>query len=396
VQSLKSGKRKELFPGDTARYIPTGHIIYARDNDLFAIPFDLDKLEATGGTVSIVEGVFRAAAPQYAVSDSGTLVYVPGRSAAVLTALVWVDRKGKEVPLSAVPKDYRFARISPDGTKVALTIDDNGKRDIWIWDIVRETMSRLTFDEHSAYAIWTPDGRRIAFAKRGAAVATLTDLYWKAADGTGEEEKLGSGKNRELLPWSWSGDRNTLALFEVDDASGFVYDIGTVSIKGNHEWRPLLNQKYNECQPKISPEGNWMAYTSDESGRYEIYVRAFPDVNKGRWQVSTSGGATPLWSPDGRELFYRNDDAVMRVSIETEPTFKAGKPETLFRGTYIRLPTANATYDAQPWDIHPDGKRFLMLKPSPSTSAAPTAEAPRRINIVVNWFEELKQRVPSK
>ena len=394
VQSRKSGERKELFEGDTARYIPTGHIVYANGNDLFAVPFNPEKREVRGGPVPVVEGVFRSAAPQYAVSDSGTLVYVPGTSAALQSTLVWVDRKGKEVQLSAGSRNYRFARISPDGSKIALAIGTEDTSDIWIWDIVRETMTRITFDGLNYYPLWTPDGKRIVFAKRGEAVATLTDIYWKAADGTGEEERLKSLLGRELLPWSWSGDGNTLALFEVDNASGFVYDIGTLSMKDNHEWKPLLNQKYNELNPKISPDGKWIAYASDELGRYEIFVRAFPDVSKGRWQVSTNGGRTPLWSQDGQELFYRNDDAVMRVSVETSATFKAGNPETLFRGTYAGLPTADKTYDAQPWDIHPDGKRFLMLKPSTSTGTTSTAETPRRINIVLNWFEELKKKVP--
>jgi hypothetical protein len=249
-------------------------------------------------------------------------------------------------------------------------------------------------DLKPSYPIGTPDGRRIASAKRMAAGNVIKDMYWKAADGTGEEEMLGSAPERALLPWSWSSDGNTLFLSALHPGGGFVFDIGTLSMKGNREWRPLLNQKYNELHPRISPDGKWMAYPSDESGRYEIYVHAFPDVNKGRWQVSTSGGDTPLWSPDGRELFYQSDDAVMGVSAEAEPTFKAGKPETLFRGTYVRFPTS--VYDTQPWDIHPDGKRFLMLKPSSSTRAAPAADVPRKINIVLNWLEELKRRVPVK
>jgi serine/threonine-protein kinase len=161
-------------------------------------------------------------------------------------------------------------------------------------------------------------------------------------------------------------------------------------MKGKREWRPLLNQKYTEFQPKISPDGTWLAYASMESGKFEIYVRPFPEVNKGRWQVSTSGGHTPLWSPDGQVLFYLNDDAVMGVPVETGPTFKAGKPETLFRGTYVRM-SAN---DGQPWDIHPDGKRFLMMKEPEAVASA--SGGPRKINIVLNWLEELKQRVPVK
>jgi serine/threonine-protein kinase len=273
---------------------------------------------------------------------------------------------------------------------VALDLHAGGKEDIWIWDIVRETMTRLTFDGLSIYPLWTPDGKRIAFWKQ--VEANKAGIYWKAADGTGEDEKLSSVPNRGLYPWSWSSDGNTLALFEIDTAAGSLsYHIGTLSMKGNHEWRPLLNQKYVESQPKISPGGKWMAYASDESGQSEIYVRPFPEVNKGKWQVSTSGGDTPLWSPDGRDLFYRNGDSAMAVSVETEPAFKAAKPETLFKGTYIRMAGLG---DRQPWDISPDGKRFLMIKEPQSTASAGGGQ--RKINIVVNWFEELKQRVPVK
>jgi len=218
-------------------------------------------------------------------------------------------------------------------------------------------------------------------------------VCWKAADGTGEEEKLGSAENLALLPWSWSSDGNTLALFEANLSTGGInYDIGMLSMKDKRERKPLLKEKYIEFQPEVSPDGKWMAYASDESGRLEIYVRPFPDVNRGRWQVSTSGGHTPLWSPDGRELFYLKDDSVMAVPVETGPAFKAGKPETLFRGTYVQL----SINDGQPWDISPDGKRFLMMKEVISAAKPAAAEVRQKINIVVNWTEELKQRVPVK
>ena len=163
-------------------------------------------------------------------------------------------------------------------------------------------------------------------------------------------------------------------------------------MEGDHKWRPLLQAKYNEAQPQISPDGRWMAYTSDESGQYEVYVRPFPEVEKGRWQVSTSGGDNPLWSRDGRELLYRSGDAVMAVSVKTEPAFSLETPKILFRGTYVSS-NLSSSYDLVTWDISPDGKRFLMMKPMQSTDKAPEAEVPRRINIVLNWFEELKQKV---
>jgi serine/threonine-protein kinase len=155
----------------------------------------------------------------------------------------------------------------------------------------------------------------------------------------------------------------------------------------------LLKEKYSQAQPRISPDGQWIAYTSNESGKYEVYVRPFPEVDKGHWQVSTAGGDSPLWSPNGRELFYRSGDAAMAVSVKTDPTFSMEVPSVLFRGTYVSAGLGPASTEFRSWDISPDGKRFLMMK----EAAATTSEAggPREINIVLNWFEELKQRVPT-
>jgi serine/threonine-protein kinase len=166
--------------------------------------------------------------------------------------------------------------------------------------------------------------------------------------------------------------------------------IGAVSLEGGFKWKPMLaNEKLWQSIPQVSPDGRWMAYYSDESGQGEVYVRPFPEVNKGRWQVSVAGGTEVLWSPDGRKLFYLNGDAVMSVKVETEPTFKPGKPETLFRGTYSPV----TTMEGHPFDVSPDSKRFLMMK---LPGATLSAGGPRKINIVVNWFEELKQRLPVK
>ncbi len=430
LQSLETGERKELFPGDTAQYLPTGHIVYAVENNLFAIPFDLDRLEVAGGPIPMVEGVFRrTGAPQFAVSDSGTLVYMPGTSIMQRTSmwlrafeftLVWVDHQGKEEPIETPPNVYMDPKISPDGTKVALTLNTGDTSDIWIWDLIRETMARLTFNENSSHPLWTPDGQRIAFLWGD---EDEVGVYWKAADGTGDDEPLSSVLDGVVVPCSWSSDGEIMvtikapsaqAIFGAAALTGMVMsggretpvsrarsggqpmpegpniDIGFLSMEGDNEWRPLLQEEYIEFQPQISPNGQWMAYGSNESGQMEIYVRPFPNVNKGRWQVSTSGGNNPLWSPGGRELFYLTVDSVMTVAVEIEPTFKPGKPQALFQRTYI--PSG--------WDIHPDGKRFLMVNvtqktPDESTGES-TAEPPRKINIVLNWLEELKQRVSGK
>jgi serine/threonine protein kinase len=395
VQSLKSGERKELFTGNSARYLPTGHIIYELRNNLLAVPFNLGRLEVTGGQIPLVEAVSRSGgAAQYAVSNSGTLIYVPGitASAAPVRTLMWVNRDGREEPLAAPPNSYSFPRISPDGTRAALTVGTGGKRDVWIWDLVHKTLTRLTFDDaYDASPLWTPDGKRIAYeSNRGADYK----IYWKAADGTGKVEPLGSMPNGALMPASWSSDGKTLVQMEVTVTGNLNFDVGELSMESDHARRLLLHEKYNEAQPRISPNGRWMAYTSDESGQNQIYVRPFPEVESGRWQVSTSGGNSSLWSHDGRELFYRSADAVVAVSVKTEPTFSLETPKILFRGMYVSADFNAGVLELSPWDVSPDGKRFLMMKETGSTPSA--SGGPRKINIVLNWLEELKQRVPVK
>ncbi len=398
IQSLKTGEREVLFKGIARRYLPTGHLVYSLENSLLAVPFDPGSLKITGGSVPVLEGVNAAA-----ISNSGTLIYVsqPGiaaefKGAAAGTAgassdstLVWADKQGKEEPLTAAPGQYSDFEISPDGTRVALAVATGGNEDIWIWDLARKTMTRLTFDEEGDFTpIWTPDSKRIVYLSyRENAVG---GIFWKAADGTGDVEKLASEPSRRTVPSSWSKDGKTLALVELTADPAVNVDIGILSMDGDHARKTLLQGKHNDLYPKISPDGRWMAYQSDESGKVEVYVRPFPEVDKGKWQVSTDGGDSPLWSPDGRELFYHNGDSFMTVGVETDPTFKPGNPKILFKGKYLFSSNGYVF-----WDISPDGKRFLLLKPSASAGTAP-AEAGHRpkINIVLNWFEELKGRVP--
>ncbi len=392
VQSPKFEEPKELFAGDGARYLPTGHIVYGLPNNdnLFAVAFDADKLEVKGGPVPIVEGVI-----QTAVSDAGTLVYIPGTTSGANQpgrTLVWVNREGKEEPLGAPQNNYIYPKISPDGRQIALSVaeQDSGGMDIWIFDIVRKNLSKLTFDKKLALPpIWTPDGKRIVYWS-DREVPETGAMYWKPADGTGEAEKLASAPDRRLMPYAWSGDGKTLVLNEV--IGQVTVDLGILSMEGSRTRKPLLATENVEAQPKVSSDGRWIAYVSNESGKTEVYARPFPDVNKGKWQVSTSGGNSPLWSPDGRELFYFSEDnSVMSVAVETKPTLSFGTPKVLFKNTNVGFTVDGGT----PWDISPDGKRFLMMKEAGAPSS--TEVAPRRkITIVVNWFEELKQRVPVK
>ncbi len=391
VKSLESGEPRELFAGAAFGYLPTGHIVFGLSNSdsLFAIPFDLDAMEIKGGPVPIVEGVM-GWGTQCAVSDSGTLVYMPGTYTASIAqrTLVWVDRNGKEEPLTLPTNMYSNPRISPDGKRVALSVvvSPGSSQDVWVWDFGLKTLTRLTFDKgEDGCPVWTPDGKRIAFHTHQK--DARGSIYWKAADGTGKDEAVGSFPGSEIFPSSWSSDGKTLLV--TAGYAGTAMDIGAQSVEGDKKYRPLLKEAYAEAQPHISRDGRWMAYASDESGQTQVYVRPFPDVNKGRWQVSASGGASPLWSPNGRELFYRNGDAVMAVPVRTEPVFTHEAAKILFRGTYY------SAWPSDDWDIHPDGKRFLMIKGPEASPSGATAPRPK-INIVLNWFEELKQRVPIK
>jgi serine/threonine protein kinase len=385
VQPLKSGEPKELLQGYLARYLPTGHIIYwpPDGGTLCAVPFNPDRLEVAGEPVPMVDGVGNAA-----ISDSGTLVYIPDTQVSAISgvALVWVNREGKEEPLGAPPNSYAFPRISPDGTRVAFNIYGEN-RDIWTWDLIRKTMTRLTLDKSVDNSpIWTPDSKRIFFASNREGKAYP---YWKAADGTGEEEKLGSKLDLVSLPYGISSDGKLLLIAENNSGN---WQISVLSLEGNRIRKPLLNSPdYWVAFPSISPNNKWLAYASGESGRGEVYVCPFPDVNKRKYPISSNGGTSPLWSPDGRELFYLSEDdmAVTAVDVNTGAVFSAGIPKKLFsRNPYL------GSSPGVPWDIHPDGKRFLMMKHP--DSAASAGGQWRKIHVVLNWLEELKQRAPVK
>ena len=251
-------------------------------------------------------------------------------------------------------------------------------------------MSRPTVNTfNDGFPIWTPNGRQIVFtSNRGANLG----IFLTMADGTGNIMHVYSKPGRVVFPECLSSDGKMLLITIATTGGGEDYDIGMLSMEGDSKLNPLLDEKYNELQAKISPNGRWMAYTSNQSGHYEVYVRPFPDVDKEQWQVSTSGGDSPLWSPDGRELFYRNDDGVMMVRVKTDASFGLKTPKILFEGEYIRSDLRLGSFEPHSWDISPDGKRFLMMKQY-RAGISQTA-SPLRINIVLNWFLELKQRFP--
>jgi eukaryotic-like serine/threonine-protein kinase len=299
---------------------------------------------------------------------------------------VWVDREGKEEALKFSPAIYRNPRISPEGKRIALAILKGGAQNIWTYDIDGGIKTRITSGATmDTGPLWTPNGQRIIFSSNRGGRGSI---YSIAADGTGKIEQLGSLTNQ--INWhanSWADKGNTLIIAYP----GNNIDIGALSMEGDRRLKPLLHEKYNELLATISPNGRWIAYESDESNLYEVYVRPYPEVDKTRRHVSNGGGNMPLWSPDGRELFYRNGESVMALPVEAEPNFSYKTAKVLFRKPYVSSFTQE---EGMVWDIHPKDKRFLMMKDAESNASA--SEGLRKINIVLNWFEDLKQRAPAK
>ena len=331
--SLETGERKVVLENARhALYLSTGHLVYelSGTGNLMAAPFDLAALEVTGDSVPVVQGVrqTRNGNVDYAISDNGTLVYVPSTSTGGLDrTLVWVDREGQEEPLAAEPQSYQSPRISPDGSRLAITIDESGGSDVWIHDLEREILTRLTFDPAADhFPVWAPDGQRIVFDS--GRVGASHNLFWKAADGTGQVERLTTSPSNHTAR-SFSPDGKRLVFGE-----GTPVKLQVLSMEGERTSQPLFQSQFSENNAMISPDGHWIAYDSNESGRSEVYVRPFPNVEEGKWQISRDGGTEPVWAPRGQELFYRNGGAMMVVGIKTEPTFTAGSPVVLFTGRY--------------------------------------------------------------
>ncbi|MDA2924960.1 winged helix-turn-helix domain-containing protein, partial [Acidobacteria bacterium AH-259-L09] len=393
VLSLETGEQKIVVEESiNAYYAPTGHLVYQQtrwaDNNggnwsVVASLFDLERLEVMGASVPILDNVRGV---DYSLSGDGTLVYIQAPATRMWmlgdSSLVWVDREGRERVLSQESRKYRRPRLSPDGKQVALEVfneEENG-RDVWIYDLEADVFRRLTFDEdREASLSWTLDGKWITFVSRGG-------LYRKRADGSRPTELLlKSPLPLPLRDLSWSLDRSTLAFSHRGD-------IWVLPMDGDKEPQPLITSPSEQGAPVFSPDGQYLAYSSTETGLNHVFVRSYPEPDV-KWLVSDEegGGKRLVWSPDGRELFYRSASPggkMMVVPIATEPTFKAGKPRVLFEGAYLVF-----------YDISPDGQRFLMIKwqTEGGRKHSITDGTPTRLIIVVqNWFEELKRLVPTE
>jgi len=393
VQALPNGPKKIVVRGGYhGRYLRSGHIVYIHEGTLFAAPFDLGRLELTGQAVPVLEGISASAAnagAQFSISDRGTLVYLPGRNLGAAVPIQWMDKAGKAEPLRALAANYVNIQFSPDGQKLAMELREGQELDVWVYEWGRDTMSRLTFDPgEDAFPVWTPDGQRIAFASTRDKV-TL-NLYWQPADGAGEAQRLTESANAQF-PVSWHPSGKFLAFQERSPQTD--WDILILPVEGDEAsgWKAgkptvFLNSPFAEVSAVFSPDGRWLAYRSDESGRIEVYVRPFPGPG-GKRQVSNGGGQTPTWSRNRKELFYRSFDSALMVTpyaVEGS-SFRAEKPRQWSPGL---VPSRGL--NARVFDLHPDGQRFAVLK------AAEQAEERRdKVVFIENFFDELRRVAPA-
>jgi len=358
---------------------PQGHVLFSRGSTLLARPFDANRLEFTGADFPVTEHVqvFPAAqSASFSVSENGILAY-RSSTHGNLSQLSWFDRGGRELESIGAPADYYHPRLSHDGRRVAVMLNDpqTNDADIWLYDLPRQVFTRLTFGPAvNLFPIWSPDDDRVVFASNRKG---FHDLYQKEASGTGEDELLLASATSYKFPTDWSQDGNLIAFHSTDTKAKRGSDIW-VFFLSDRKARPFLSTPFHERSAQFSPDGRWMAYESAESGRSEIYVQAFP-ASGGKWQISSAGGSYPRWRRDGKELFYiAPDQTLMAVEITTASQFAAGVPTALFRTQIKRLDIGFQ------YDVSPDGKRFLI-----NTLAG--EEKSEAITIVQNWTAELKR-----
>ena len=411
IRSVTTGTQRMIIrAGADARYVASGHLVYFAGSTLLAVPFDIRTLSVTGVPTVIAEHVASGGVPgrspdrgigQFVISKNGTLAYITGTFVeSRARTLVWADRSGREQSLGLEPRPYVYPRLAPDGTRVGLTVPDE-EQDVWIWDIQRKTLTRFTFDPaDDRYSSWTPDGRRIAFSSSRGGEA---GLWWQAADGTGTPERLAAFPLNQylyFLPTTWSPDAMHVVGTATPGGGGFegaapgvigpaTPDIWMLTMTGQRRFTPLLQTAYAERNPEISPDGRWIAYESLESGRPEVYVRPFPDISNGKWQVSTAGGSQPLWSRDAAELFFvSGSNELMTAQVKGHAPFVTATPKKVIDGKYVWSVPA---YAGRMYDVSADG-RFLMMKELAEPGQTST---PASVIVVEHWFEELKRLVPA-
>jgi len=392
VLSLNTGEQNlVLAGGSNPHYVPTGHIVYGVDETLWAVPFDLDGLAVTGDPVPVLEGVMTksSGAVNFSFSGDGSLVYVSGTTASTTqSVLVLVDRNGRETPVTEITADYLSPRFSPDGRHVAFAVAETESAitdwrvdvDVWVIEVERGSRTRLTLEGNNLFPTWSPDSSRVAFAvfKPGRA-----DFYSAPVDGSGLPEELFVGNAYQYVT-SWTSDGRAIAYDREGPDTGL--DLWVLSLDGDPTSSPFLVSPFDEQAGTFSPDGRFMAYVSNESGQHEVYVRPYPGPG-GEVIVSTGGGTEPVWARDGTELFYRKGEQMLVAEVETEGTFSARTATVLFE---VRYEADRSGDGGKPnYDVSPDGQQFVMVRRTGEGERA----APQ-INVILNWFQELKRLVP--
>jgi len=392
---IETGEIRELLAaGNQPRYVPTGHIVYGHgDGALMGAPFDLGTLQITGPAVTLLPrmDVYSGGASQFAVSESGAIVYSAGGSggSSAQRSIVWVGRDGAEEPIPVAPGTYSYVRVSPEGGR--LLLEHRGERQIQIWDVSARTLARLNLGGGvPIYPAWMPDGRRVAYSDGGS-----DDLHWKAANNTGQPAVLAGGVRgdgtQQPEAYFFTADGSAVVLRE-QNSPGTGDDLVMLSLESGEEvWR--LASDFEERNAVLSSNGRWMAYQSNESGGWEVYVRPFPDVDADQRIVSNGGGQYPLWSPDGRELFYLqpgNPVRIISVPVDTEADgpFSFGERRVLMDWPYY---TGD---EGRNYDISPDGQRFAAIAVEDNSGNDVASAA--QVYIVTDWFEELRARMSGR
>ncbi len=392
---LKGGVTKTLVAGGYfGRYVPAngtrGYLVYLHQGVLFGAAFDPGRLELQGTPVPLLEDV--AASPNQgggqfdfstAPAGHGTLVYLAGKGAAQTWPVMWLDNSGKMEPLIATPGAYSIPRFSPDGRRLALSVGSSNGNDIYVYELGRETMTRLTFGGHAQNPVWAPDGKHIAFRTTG------VGIWWVRSDGSGEPQQILAAQTN-TIPWSFSPDGRRLAYFDSRAETGFdiltlPLDTGDPDHPKPDKPEPFLATPSDELVPMFSPDGRWIAYRSNESGTFEVYVRPFPAGRGGKWQISNGGGLYGIWSNNGRELFYEAaDNRIMVVDYTVNgDSFVPGKPR-LWSGKQIYFTgTSNLA-------LAPDGKRFAVF---PMPEATGPEKGSVHVVFLQNFLDELKRRI---
>jgi Tol biopolymer transport system component/DNA-binding winged helix-turn-helix (wHTH) protein len=378
VLPLPEGEPRVVIEGGySARYSPSGHLVFVRGGGLHAAPFDLDRLAVIGPAVSVVPGVLTdtsSGAALFDVSPAGALAYVPGTAYTQRRQLMWVDRTGHARAVSDRSGPYLSPRLSPDGRRIALWVEE-GQAEVWIHEPSRGALTRTTLSGDNHSPMWSPDGTRLAFESGRRFVH---QVFIRPADGAGEDRQVTEGEHHHYLS-DWSRDGRWLAYTEFHPATGA--DVWVTSADGTPDARPFARAAASEKEAVFSPDGRWLAYVSDESGQFEVYVQPFPGPGSRR-QVSTNGGAEPAWSTKGDELFYRNGRQMVAVTVTRSPDLEFGRPTVLFEGWYH-----DNIAPCRSYDVTADGRFLMVTEPVGN-------DLPKELHVVLGWADELGRRVP--